>query len=70
MPIASRILRDDLKFTKDEVHYEHGRGSRQMKCGRCVHFEQKGPNDCEIVSGTIKPDDWCNQFSPNYLVFQ
>jgi hypothetical protein len=70
MVTVNQLLRDNLKHSKDEVRYEHNRGSRQMKCGRCIHFEQQGPNLCEIVDGRILPDDWCMKFNPNYLVFQ
>lgn len=53
------------KFTKTEVDFEHpAKGVNH--CGECKHFEVHGPKLCEIIAGTILPEDWCNKFSKSY----
>jgi hypothetical protein len=47
------------KLTKPEVGYEHP-AKGEDDCGGCAHF--RSPSACEIVTGTIRPEDWCRRF--------
>lgn len=49
---------EDAKFTKAEVEYSPGKGDD--RCKACKHFEQ--PGACELVTGSINPDAWCELF--------
>lgn len=48
-------------LSKEEVKYEHP--AKEMNdCDDCIHFQVKHFHGCEIVKGTILPEDWCNRF--------
>ena len=55
------------KKLKREVSY--GRGTRQAHCGICAHFhwpsieESVSEGTCDVVTGTIEPARWCDQFT-------
>lgn len=52
-----------MKLAKGDVEFEHpAKGAHN--CGGCVHFEVLAPRHCEIVSGTILAQDWCDKWSP------
>lgn len=46
------------KLTKDQVDYS--RGKPNAHCSICVHW--LGAGMCEIVSGPIAPEMWCEKF--------
>ncbi len=48
------------KLSKAEVQYEHP-AAKSDHCGICRHYEP--PTACEVVSGLIRPEDWCDHFS-------
>ena len=47
-------------LAKAEVDYQHPANGKDV-CSRCTYFiaESKA---CELVKGTIFPEDWCNKF--------
>lgn len=48
-----------MKLSKPSVQYEHpAKGPNH--CGICGHF--LSPYECEIVTGKIRSEDWCNRF--------
>lgn len=48
-------------YAKSEVGFEHPAKGPQH-CAECKHF--RAPSGCEIVSGLIRPEDWCKKFMP------
>lgn len=51
---------DASKKEKAEVQFEHpAKGPNH--CGECKHYDAPSKM-CEIVLGSIEPEDWCNQF--------
>ena len=48
-------------LSKSQVQYEHP-AAKSDHCGICKHFRK--PHACEIVSGLIQPEDWCDRFMP------
>lgn len=47
-------------YLKSEVAYERP-ATGTDHCKQCVHFIS--PKSCETVTGTIRPEDWCNRFT-------
>jgi len=46
------------RYEKSQVEFEHpAKGPNH--CSQCVHFQGK---TCEIVKGSVDPEDWCNKF--------
>ena len=52
---------DADRMSKEEVAFEHP-AKGESSCGQCSHFE-RGSNTCAIVSGTVLPEDWCEEWS-------
>lgn len=50
----------DSPVTKTEAHYRPADGKDH--CSDCAHFETSGR--CEIVVGTIRPEDVCDHYKP------
>jgi hypothetical protein len=48
------------KIPKASVEYERPAAKRNH-CGMCRHFRR--PESCELVIGTIYPEDWCKLFA-------
>jgi hypothetical protein len=46
-------------YAKSEVQFEHPAKGKNH-CSQCVHF--LGNGKCEIVSGLIRPEDWCDKW--------
>lgn len=57
-----------MKLSKHEVGYEHPAAKPQNHCGVCRHFEP--PDQCEIVAGRIRPEDWCRRFEREQVMAQ
>lgn len=54
------------KYAKTEVSFEHPAKGKDH-CNECSHYEP-GAERCQIVSGTIMPDDWCRKFKPKATI--
>ncbi len=50
---------ENAKVSKTAVAYEHP-AAKAQHCGICEHWEP--PRSCEVVSGRIRPEDWCKRF--------
>lgn len=48
-------------YRKSQVGFEHP-AKGPDHCSECRHF--RPPDSCEIVSGEIRPEDWCRKFMP------
>jgi hypothetical protein len=48
------------KKKKSDVDY--GEGTKSEHCGICEHFEVERPNGCELVTGFIEDNKWCELF--------
>jgi hypothetical protein len=53
---------------KGQVYFEHPAVGTGQHCGQCIHFI-KGKNKCEIVSGVVKAEDWCERFEKRVSKF-
>jgi hypothetical protein len=56
-----KVVQLKKKLMKEEVGYEHPAKGKD-DCDDCKHFEVLAPRHCEIVEGTILPEDWCQKF--------
>jgi hypothetical protein len=52
---------------KEQVKFEHPATGMDI-CRQCVHF-LKEKNRCEIVSGSVQPEDWCDRFKKRVSKF-
>lgn len=51
---------DGSKLTKAETNFEHpAKGANH--CSQCVHYNKENET-CEIVIGSVEPQDWCEEF--------
>ena len=51
-----------IKVDKEEVMYRHSTDEELDKgyvCGKCLYFDN---GQCELVKGSIDPEDWCRLF--------
>ncbi|MCB1679965.1 MAG: high-potential iron-sulfur protein [Halioglobus sp.] len=56
------LAQESGTMSKEEAAYQDEPKNGQA-CSACVHF-QPASNTCKVVKGSISPNGWCNQFSP------
>ncbi len=59
--VASRANAQSAKAAPSTVGYQT-KPSNGQQCSTCTQFV--APNGCQIVSGVIAPDAWCELYSP------